>query len=330
MEATRERKRRQEPPSRAGEQGRRRGHFARRPREIPPKGWWDIVRHVKEGIGRDNISIVAAGVAFYAFLAIFPALAALVSIYGLVVSPEAVRQQLTRLTGVLPGPARQLMEGQLAQIAGGSSGALGWGLVISVLFALWSANKGTKALFKGVSIAYNEEATRGIIKENALTLLFTLGGIAVTIVSMLMVVVVPALIGAVGLPPAVAGVITWLRWPLLGGIALIAFAAVYRYAPVRRRPRWRWVNWGAALATVLWLVASWAFSFYVANFGSYNQTYGSLAAAVILLLWFLLTSFIILLGAEINAQMEVQTRHDTSVGPDRPMGEWGASRADHL
>jgi membrane protein len=305
MQKTRESEKQRTRPAMQPKRAQSRGKRPERPRDISRRGWRDVAAGTKAQIAEDNIGVVAAGVAFFAFLAIFPAIIALISIYGLVVDPQTVQQQLTQLSGVLPEQARGIIGRQLQQLTG-ATGGLGWGLVVSVLVALWSANKGTKALFTGVNIAYNGGGARGFIKQNALTLLFTLGGILVVLVSMALIAVLPPVLGAVGLPPAIEGAVRWLRWPVLAAVVLVSLSAVYHYAPDREGPQWRWVSWGAGIATVLWLIASWAFSFYVANFGSYNKTYGSLAGVVILLLWFMLSSFIILLGAEVNSEMESQ------------------------
>ena len=315
---------------RSRRQEEERGRRADRPRQIPKAGWRDILLRTKQQIGSDNIGIVAAGVAFYAFLAVFPALVAAIMIYGLVVNPETVTEQLQALTTILPQQARGLIEQQLGTIAGQATQTLGWGVAISIFLALWSANKGMKALFKGVNIAYDEDDDRGFIKQNALTLLFTVGGIVVVIISALLVVALPVILGNLGLPSWGETLARWGRWLLLALLILGSLALIYRYAPAREHPRWRWVSWGSVAAVVLWIIGSWAFSFYVDNFGSYNTTYGSAAAVVILMLWFMLTSFAILLGAEINSEMEGQTRKDSTTGPDRPMGERGASHADRL
>ncbi|MBD3239780.1 MAG: YihY family inner membrane protein [Chitinivibrionales bacterium] len=318
---------------RAAQPRRRRGHrgrYAERPRQIPAKGWLDIGKRVIKEVGQDHVSIVAAGVAFYAFLAVFPAIAAAISIYGLVLDPQTAQQQFTQLATVLPEQARGLMTDQLSQIAGASSGALSWGLAFSVLLALWSASKGAKALFQGLDIVYDEESSRNFVVQNALTLLFTIGAIVVAIIAVALIVALPIVINLLPLPPAAQIAARAARWVILAGTAFFGLALLYRYAPSRATPRWRWVTWGAAIATVLWLVASWAFSFYVANFGSYNQTYGSLAAVVILLFWLFLTAFIALLGAEINEATERQTSKDSTTGPEEPMGERGATAADNV
>jgi membrane protein len=300
------------------------GRYADRPEQIPRRGWFDILMRVKNQMDEDNLDIVAAGIAFYCFLAIFPALGAAISIYGLLVNPSTAQQQLTQMASFLPDQVQPLISQILTQIAGRSGQALGWGLLISILLGLWSANNGTKSLVKGLNIAYDQKETRGIIKLSALTLLFTLGGIIVVIFSAALIVALPVAINAIPLPQ------TLKTWPILGLIVLCTLSILYRYAPNRNNPKWRWVTWGSTLATIIWLAGSVGFSFYVSNFGNYNATYGSVAAVVILLFWFLLSSYSILLGAELNTEMEHQTMKDSTKGADKPMGKRGAYPADDL
>lgn len=307
-----------------------RGHQAEKPREIPKSGWKEVLKRVKDELTRDNIGIVAAGVAFYFFLAIFPALASIISIYGLVTEPAQVEQQLAEVTAALPEQAHQMLEERLKSIADQSEGALGWGVALSILLSLWSANKGTKSLFKGINIAYNEKNERSFLQENGLTLLFTLGGIIFGIICIALVVAFPALVGNMGLPETVQTIISWARWPLLALILIFTLAMVYKYAPVRTNTQFKWVSWGSVTATILWVAGSLLFSWYVNNFGNYNETYGSVAAVIILLLWFNLTAYTILLGAEINSELEYQTEKDTTVGKPKPMGDRGAKKADYV
>lgn len=307
-----------------------RGRSADKPSDIPKQGWKDILFRVKSQISKDHASIVAAGVTFYAFLAIFPAIAAIVSIYGLVVDPATVEQQMNQLTAMLPAQAHDLLSQQLRAVSSRSSTALGFGVVVSILLAIWSAKKGTNALIEGMNIAYDEEEKRGFFKKTFVTFMFTLGGVIVAILSAVLVVALPAALGNLGLPDALAIVVRVLRWVLLAGVLLFSLAVVYRFAPDREHPKWRWVSWGSGIAVVLWLIASWLFSFYVSNFGSYDKTYGSLAAVVILLMWLFISAYIVLLGAEINSEMEHQTERDSTTGPERPMGERKAHHADTL
>lgn len=306
------------------------GRMAKTPAEIPKRGWYDIFKRVTKEISTDNVSIIAAGVAFYAFLAIFPAIAATISIYGLIVDPQTVQQQLSSVAEILPRDASELMRSQLGQIAKGSPTALSWGLVFSILLSLWSANRGTSALFQGLNVAYDEQNKRGFIKNTALSLLFTLLGIMVAIICIAMVIALPAFASGLGLTGVIMSTVMWLRWLVLTALIMLSLAALYRYAPDRKNPQWQWVSWGSVMATVFWIAGSLAFSFYVDNFGNYNATYGSLAAVVILLFWFYLSSFIILLGAEINSEIEHQTSIDSTTGTQKPMGKRGAHQADDL
>ncbi|PRY10183.1 membrane protein [Pontibacter ummariensis] len=306
------------------------GRTAERPSDIPGSGWKQVMLRVKDQISSDNIGIVSAGVAFYFFLALFPTLTAIISIYGLVTDPATVEQQMEQLTNVLPQEAHQLLTEQLRSIAEKSGSSLGWGVALSILLSLWSANSGTKSLFEGINIAYDEENDRSFLKLNAITLLFTLGGIILGIITVTLVVGFPALAGNLGLSDTIQTVISWGRWLILAAIVMFGLALIYKVAPTRDDPKFRWVSWGSAIATVLWLVGSLLFSWYVNNFGSYSETYGSVAAVIILMLWFNLTSFIILLGAEINAELEHQTAKDTTVGKPEPMGQRGGYHADHV
>ena len=305
-----------------------RGRAAETPREIPAPGWRDVLWRVKAEMSRDNLSLVAAGVAFYALLAIFPAIAAVVSIYGLVADPQTVEQQLAATSQVLPEQARSIIEEQLTRVTSGASTALGFGAIIGLLLAIWSANKGTQSLITALNIVYDEEEKRGFVRLTLISLGLTLGIFLFLIVCIAALAVMPALFGNLGLPEDIRRLASWLRWPILGLAFVIGLAAFYRFAPSRDEPRWRWVSWGAVLATVLWLIGSALFSWYVSNFGSYNETYGSIGAVVVLMMWLWLSALIVLLGAELNAEMEHQTERDTTRGRGQPLGERGAYVAD--
>lgn len=306
------------------------GHQANRPLEIPKSGWKDVLLRVKDQLDKDNIGIIAAGVAFYFFLAIFPLLGAFVSIYGLAMDPSQVEEQMDDLTSALPEQAHAMLSEILHNIVQASDGTLGWALVLGILLSLWSANAGMKSLFEGVNIAYDEENKRGFIGQNAITLLFTLGAIIIGIITIVLVAGFPAFVDNLALPEVAKTVIGWGRWLILAFIIVFALALIYQYAPFREDAKFRWVSWGAIFATILWIAASLLFSFYVNNFGNYNETYGSVAAVVVLMLWLNLTFFIILLGAEINSELEHQTAKDTTKGEEKPMGERGAYHADHV
>lgn len=306
------------------------GKDADRPTQIPLAGWKEIFLRVKKQLEIDHVQIVSAGVAFYFFLSLFPTLSALVSIYGLVMDVSSVELQMDRLLGNLPAQAHELVSGILKDIVGKSDGKLGISLVIGVLLSLWSANNGMKALFEGINIAYDEEDERGFFKKNAITLAVTLGGIILGFLSFSLVIGFSAFVEDMNIPQSLKTLISWLRWPVLAILISGALGVLYKVAPARDNPKFRWVTWGAGIASILWILGSLIFTIYIDNFANYDKTYGSLAAVIIMLLWLFLTSFVVLIGAEINSEMEHQTRKDTTVGAYKPLGQRGAYHADHV
>ncbi len=287
------------------------------------------------GINEKNLFLVAGGVTYYVLLALFPALLALVFIYGLKFNPAQVEKQINAMSGMLPQAAQQLIATELHQIVSSSSGALSIGAVISVLFALWSASRGMSGMMSGLDIAYGETETRSFIRFNLIALGLTLGMLVGGVITIALVAVLPAAIAviqSVGGGGSIGGVIKWVvliaEWPLLLIFIMFLLALLYRYAPDRRAPQWRWASPGAIVGGVLWIAGSILFSVYVGNFANYNATYGSLGAVVVLLTWLYLSAFVVLLGAEINAEIERQTKQDTTVDGDRPMGQRDAFAAD--
>jgi membrane protein len=305
-----------------------RGREADHPRKIPARGWRDILLRVKDETSKDNISMIAAGVAFYLMLAIFPMLAATVSIYGLVADPIDVQRNFEAVAGVIPEEARSIMVDQLTAVTAASGGQLGFGVVLSIALTLWSASRGVIAMITALNIAYDEKESRSFFRLNAIALALTLALIVFMIVTLAVVVGLPVVIGYLNLGQTVEWAIRLARWPILAVAIILALAVLYRYAPDRDSPRWRWVSWGAMVATAIWLLGSVAFSVYVSNFADYNKTYGAMGAVIILLLWFNLSSFAVLLGAELNAEMEHQTARDTTKGAERPLGQRRAYVAD--
>jgi membrane protein len=308
----------------------KRGRQADRPSEIPKAGWRDILLRTKDEISSDHISMIAAGVAFYGLLAIFPAIAAIISIWGLALDPAQIEQQLATVSGILPEDAASIIQDQARAVASHAGGGVSLAVIGGILLALYSASKGMKALIEGLNVAYDEEESRGFIKLNLIALGLTLSLMAAMMIALGLIIVVPALLGSFGLGPIVGLLVDLLRWPILLVGAMVVLAVLYRYAPSRDQPRWRWVSWGAGLATVVWLIGSIGFSIYVSNFGSYNETYGSIGAVIILLMWFWLSAFIVLLGAELNAEMEHQTERDSTTGAPRPLGRRRAYVADQV
>ena len=306
------------------------GEDAGRPTEIPPRGWWQVVRRAMKESTADNVPMLAGGVAYFAFLAIFPAMIAAITLWGLVADPETAAAQVRALSAVLPQQAQPIVTDQLQAVASASNGALGIGLVVSLLAALWSASSGTGNLVKAVNLAYDEDETRGFLKLRGLALLLTVGATVFVLLALALVAVTPVVLAALPLGPLGTVLVQVVRWVLLVVVVVIALAVVYRLAPDRDAPRLAWVSTGSMVATLLWIVGSVLFSLYVNNFGNYNKTYGTIAGVVVLMLWLYLTSYIVLLGAEINAESERQTRHDTTSGAPAPMGERGAAAADEL
>jgi membrane protein len=306
------------------------GQEAETPTQIPPRGWRQVVRRAFKESSDDHVPMLAGGVAYFAFLAVFPALIAAITLYGLVADPAEVADQVRSLAGMLPQESQPLIVSQLDALVSTSGGALGVGLVVSLLAALWSASSATGNLIQAVNLAYDEEETRGFLKLRGIALLLTLGAIVFVLVTLTLVAVVPPLLDA--LPIGTAGLVVAqvVRWGLLLAMVITALAVVYRVAPDRDAPRFGWVSVGALVAAALWLIGSALFSVYVNYFGSYNKTYGALAGVVVLMLWLYLTSYIVLLGAEINAEAERQTRRDTTTGEPRPLGERQAVAADQV
>ncbi len=306
------------------------GIYAEKPREIPAPGWKEISKRVYHQLSADHVQIVAAGIAFYFFLALFPAIIAMINIYSLVIDPAQIREQFSALNNILPAQAYEIITGILEPILNKPKTTLGWSLVISILVSLWSANKGTSALFEGINIAYDEKDERGFIKKTGITFLFTIGAILMGLLSLMLLIFYPAFIDRIGLPSGLESFIDWGRWFLIAFLFIISLGLLYKNAPDRDDPEFKWVSWGAVLSTFLWIGGSVLFSWYVDSFGSYDKVYGSFAAVIILMLWLFITAFIILLGAEINSEMEHQTRKDTTIGEDEPMGQRGAYHADNL
>lgn len=306
------------------------GITAQSPTQIPWAGWKQIVKRSWAEHNADNMPIIAGGVAFFGFLAIFPALIASISIYGLVASPETVAEQVEGFSAQLPDEAATLITEQLTSITENSGGALTFGLITSILAALWSASGGVGNLVTAVNLAYDEVEARSFVKRKLLSLGLTFGAIAFVLVTLTLVAVVPAVLEE--LPLGVVGTVLAqvARWGLLLVVFAGSLAVLYRMAPDRDAPQMRWVSLGSLVVTLVWAAVSIGFSLYVNNFGSYDKTYGAIAGVIVLMLWLYLTCYLVLLGAEINAETEHQTAVDTTEGDPAPMGARGALVADTL
>ena len=307
-----------------------RGRSAITPSEIPWPGWKDILLRVYRRVTRDRIMLIAAGVTFYLILAIFPAISALVSVYGLFFDPKTMVGHLNLIAGVAPGGAIDVLRQQLTRLGQQNGAALGIGFFVSLAIALWSATSGVKATFDGLNVAYEEEESRSFLKLTGVALVFTIGLIGFVLLLLAGVVALPVVLNYFPLQGLLEILLKIVRWPLLFVVVAFALSVFYRYGPSRATPQWRWISWGSATATGLWLVASFLFSWYVANFGSYNRTYGSLGAIVGFMTWVWLSNIVVLVGAQLNAEMEHQTARQSTAGPPRPLGARGAKMADTI
>ncbi|HVE95862.1 MAG TPA: YihY/virulence factor BrkB family protein [Pseudonocardiaceae bacterium] len=306
------------------------GTEADSPTQIPVRGWRQVLGRAIHESQEHNIALLAAGVAFFAFLALFPALIALVTLVGLVADPGQITEEVRSFTVGLPQASQQLISDQLTAITDSSGGALTIGLVVSLLVALWSASSGTSNLMTAVNLAYDEKEKRGFLKLRGVALLLTLGAVIFLVGTLALIAVVPVVLDAVPLGPVGAILAQVLRWTLLVALIVVGLGVIYRMAPDRNPPKFRWVALGSVVAALLWLLGSVGFSLYVNFFGDYNKTYGAVAGVIVLLLWLYLTCYLVLLGAEINAEAERQTARDTTVGEPRPMGQRGAVVADTM
>jgi membrane protein len=270
----------------------------------PAPGWAGILANTWAELGRDHIPSMAAGVAFYAFLSIFPGMSAAISLYGLAADPGIIEKEVSGLSGVLPQAGLQLMADQLHALIAAPPGKLGLGLAVSLLATLWSAMSGTGALMQALAVAYEEEASEGIIAFYGRAVVLTIGIGVFGLASLFLIAVVPAIIDLLPMPAGWRDIVPSLRWPVLAGLVFVALGILYRFAPARQSPHWHWLSAGTIGAAVLWLAASAGFSFYVARFASYDKTYGSLGAVVVLLMWFYVSSYIVLAGAELNCEIE--------------------------
>ncbi|MGY1987794.1 YihY/virulence factor BrkB family protein [Blastococcus sp. SYSU DS0669] len=306
------------------------GIRAANPLQIPAGGWKQVLKRAWAENNADNMPIIAGGVAFFGFLAIFPALLALISIYGLVASPEQAAAQVEEFTAGLPETAQGLIEDQVTSITDNAGGALTLSLVASILAALWSASGGVNNLVKAVNIAYDEVETRNFVKLRALSLALTLGAIVFVVLTIGLVAVLPIVIDLLPLGSVGTVLLEIARWVALLLVVAGSLAVLYRVAPDRDAPKFRWVSLGSVVVTAVWALVSLGFTIYVNNFGSYDKTYGAIAGVIVLMLWLYLTCYLILLGAEINSEAEHQTGLDTTDGDPVPMGERDAVKADTL
>lgn len=315
------------PPHEFDEAEPKRGRAARHPHAIPWRGWRDILWRTGREIGVDGLPAVAGGVTFYTLLAIFPAIGAFVALYGLFADVGAVEKQLQEMSNVFPASVVQIIGEQMLRLASQEQTKLGVAFVVSLLLSIWSANASMKALFDGLNVAYDEEEKRHFVAKTALTYVFTFCALVYAVVIAAVLIAAPIAFKALGLG-AIAGVWIPLRWLAVLAVTAFAFAMLYRFAPCRARPRWRWVILGAVFGSAAWLGGSLGFSLYVNRLAHYDATYGPLGAVIAFMVWMWFSILTVLIGAELNAEIEHQTAIDSTTGPELPMGQRGAAMAD--
>lgn len=308
----------------------RRGRAAGRPEQIPVAGWWDIFWRVLKRLGSDNITLVSAGLALYALLSVFPGLAVAVSVYGLFATPADVAKHMSAFAGILPPGVWDIFNTQLHTITSHEQRTLSVAAALGLVLAIWSARSAMSALMTATNIAYGEHETRPFVVQVLISLALTVAAIVGFLTMLLLGVAIPVTLTILGTRPWVQWIADAAQWLLLWFFTSVALTVVYRYAPARTPARWHWVSWGSTIAATLWLAMSALFAIYVQAFANYGKTYGALGGVIALLMWFYFSSLLVVVGAEINAEMERQTQKDTTEGPDAPMGQRGAYAADTL
>lgn len=310
--------------------GHHRGRDAETPGQIPKAGWKDTLIRVKNEIKTDRLSLVSAAMAYYALFAFVPALSSVVLIYAWVSDPAEISNHLSKVSQFIPSEAQTMLNDQLKNLSSKAPGALGFSAITALLIALWSASKGSKAIIEAMNIIYDEQDKRGFFKSNFLALGMTLLAAVFGVLAIAVIVVVPIVTNLFDFGGIAKTVGTATSWLVLLALFSVFLSFIYRFAPNRDQAKWKWVSWGAVIASVLWAIASALFSIYANEFGNFNKTYGSLGAIIVLMMWFYISSFVVLLGGEINAELEHQTKRDTTRGPDKPLGKRGATMADTI
>jgi len=322
------------PPGVADVQGRGpsdgRGWGAATPTAMPGRGWGDILWRVKDEITSDRVLIVAAGVTFYAILSLFPLITAFVSVYGIFADRAAVAAHVATLEDVVPDEVLTLITEQLERLLAVEAGTLTLTSLMSLAIAFWAANGGIKGLIEAMNVAYDQVESRSFFKLNLTAFSMTIGAMVIVAALITLSAVLPAIVENFPGGPARDAALTWGRWPVMALILMLVLAALYRFGPDRRAAKWRWVTAGAVFAAAGVIIVSAGFAFYTARFAAYGETYGSLGTVVAVMMWFWLASIVVIIGAEINAETEHQTARDTTIGPDRPMGQRRAAMADKV
>ncbi len=305
-----------------------RGRYATSPNDIPRRGWLDIVWRSVRAARRDKVTMYAAGVAFYALLALFPTIAAVISLWGLLFDPVEAGRQMYEISRFMPPDAANLIDQQAQEVVESAESGNVMAALAGLVTAMYIASKGVSVLVGGLNVVYGEQEKRPLLLRLVVLVALTFGLIFMTLVSLGFIAVVPMVVNVLAIDPPLDSVVQWLRWPALLVLMSMLIALLYRFAPYRRSAHWRWLSFGTLLATAMWLLGSGGLSLYVRYFSTFSDLYGSLGAVVALMLWFWLSAFVVLLGAEVNCEMERQTLNDTTVGEPRPLGQREAFAAD--
>ncbi len=306
------------------------GRLALWPGQIPWRGWRHVLARTAREMISDRISLVAAGCAFWATLALFPAISMLIFLYGLVFDPVTVEPQLQVMRELLPPAAFTLIAQRVDQIVQQKQNTLGVGLLVSTAITLWSSATGTKSILSALNMAYEEEEQRGFVRFQLIAFGMTICALLGAVLAIATLVAMPAVFTFVGLNDYAKTLIRGGSILVLVAFVMLSLSLLYRFGPSRRAARWHWITPGSLVATILWVIASALFSFYVARLSSYDATYGPLGAVVGVMMWFYVTVYVVLLGAELNSELELQTVRDTTEGKPRPIGQRGAFVADHV
>jgi membrane protein len=308
----------------------RHGRYAERPSEIPARGLWDVIWRVYNDVLNDRVTLIAAGATYYIVLSMFPGMGVLVSTYGLLSDPSDIPLQISAFRDILPPGAFDMLLPQLEGLASKGRSELSFAFATSLVVAFWSATSGVKALFEAMNVAYGEREKRSFVHLNSLAIVFTLGAIATLVLLITIIGVVPAILKALYIDQWTELLARIARWPFVLALTGCATTIIYRFGPSREDAKLRWLTWGTALSTIVWAMATAAFSIYLLNFANYNATYGTLGAMIAFMIWIWLSIVILIVGAEFNAELEHQTKCDSTTGPPLPMGERGAVMADTL
>jgi membrane protein len=311
---------------RAAEPGR--GREARGPWEIPWQGWKDILWRTYEQMGEDRLLAVAAGVVFYALLALFPAVTAFVSFYGLFAEASTINDHLSVAAALMPASAFGIVQDQVGRVLAKGDVKLGFAFIFGVGLSLWSANAGMKAIIDALNVVYEETERRGFIRLNLVSLAFTVGAIGALLVALGCIVVFPLVMSGIGLESLTEVIFRIARWPVLITVVILGLAVLYRYGPSRREAKWRWLSLGSVFAALSWMAGSALLSWYLENFANYDAAYGSLGAAIGMMIWMWMSSIVVLLAAQLNSEIEHQTAKDSTIGSEKPLGARGATMAD--